>query len=127
MSILEDVRQHSTAVTPEPTHGSYLTDGHTVRSWLLTTDHKRIAILYMIAITFFFGIGAFAATLMRLELATPAGDLLRSDYYNRMFTLHGIVMVFFFMVPSIPGGARQLPAADPDRGPATWPSRESTC
>ena len=74
----------------------------TVKSWLLTTDHKRIGILYMISITFFFFIGGAAATLMRLELMTPRGDLLRSDLYNRMFTLHGIVMVFFFMVPSIP-------------------------
>ena len=56
----------------------------------------------MISITFFFFIGGAAATLMRLELITPRGDLLRSDMYNRMFTLHGIVMVFFFMVPSIP-------------------------
>lgn len=104
MSLLEEVRQHTAAVpttAPQPVR-SYLEDGHTVRSWLLTTDHKRIGILYMISITFFFGLGAIAATLMRLELATPAGDLLRSDIYNRMFTLHGIIMVFFFMVPSIP-------------------------
>ena len=102
MSILEDVRQQSPLTSTAPPALNYLTDGTTVRSWLLTTDHKRIAILYMISITAFFFLGGAAATLMRLELATPAGDLLRSDVYNRMFTLHGIVMVFFFMVPSIP-------------------------
>ncbi len=103
MSVTEDVYQkasvHTTVRVPEQ---NYLTAGTTVKSWLLTTDHKRIGLLYMIVITAFFFLGGAAATLMRLELATPAGDLLRSDVYNRMFTLHGIVMVFFFMVPSIP-------------------------
>ncbi len=103
MSVLEDVHQqasvHTTVRVPEQ---NYLTAGTTVKSWLLTTDHKRIGLLYMIVITAFFFLGGAAATLMRLELATPAGDLLRSDVYNRMFTLHGIVMVFFFMIPSIP-------------------------
>ena len=102
MSVLEDVRQQGSATGSVAPTKNYLTDGTTVRSWLLTTDHKRIAILYMISITAFFFLGGAAATLMRLELATPGGDLLRSDVYNRMFTLHGIVMVFFFMVPSIP-------------------------
>lgn len=103
MSLLEDVRhQNPTATTTAVPELNYLTNGNTVKSWLLTIDHKRIAILYMISITAFFFLGGAAATLMRLELATPRGDLLRSDLYNRMFTLHGIVMVFFFMVPSIP-------------------------
>ena len=103
MSLLEDVRQRSSASAPaEEPKQNYLTNGTTVKSWLLTIDHKRIALLYMFSITAFFFLGGAAATLMRLELATPAGDLLRSDMYNRMFTLHGIVMVFFFMVPSIP-------------------------
>jgi len=76
---------------------------HTVKSWLLTTDHKRIGILYMVAVTLFFFVGGVAATLMRIELLTPKGDLLATaDAYNRMFTLHGIIMVFFFMIPSIP-------------------------
>ncbi len=101
MSVIEGVR-HQQVGTPAYPAKNYLTAGHTVKSWLLTTDHKRIAILYMISITVFFFIGGAAATLMRMELATPRGDLLRSDLYNRMFTLHGIVMVFFFMVPSIP-------------------------
>ena len=76
---------------------------HTVKSWLLTTDHKRIGLLYMFSITFFFAIGGVAATIMRMELMTPRGDLLSSaDTYNKFFTAHGVVMIFLFLVPSIP-------------------------
>jgi cytochrome c oxidase subunit 1 len=84
-----------------PDH-SYLTAGTTLRSWLLTRDHKRIAILYMISITLFFALGGIFAGLIRLELLTPAGDLMEPDTYNRMFTLHGVIMVFLFLIPSIP-------------------------
>ena len=73
-----------------------------MRSWLLTTDHKRIGLLYLMSITFFFFIGGFFALLIRLELLTPAGDLVLADTYNKLFTMHGQVMVFFFLVPSIP-------------------------
>lgn len=88
---------------PQPETGApdYLSE-HTWRSWLLTTDHKRVAILYMVAITFFFLIGGAAATLMRLELLTPAGDLVTSQTYNKLFTIHGVVLVWFFLIPSIP-------------------------
>ena len=76
---------------------------YTLKSWLLTTDHKRIGLLYMASITFFFFVGGAAATVMRLELMTPKGDVLFSpDAYNRLFTMHGVVMIFFFLVPSIP-------------------------
>jgi cytochrome c oxidase subunit I len=76
---------------------------YTLKSWLLTTDHKRIGLLYMASITFFFFIGGAAATVMRLELMTPKGDVLFSpDAYNRLFTMHGVVMIFFFLIPSIP-------------------------
>src|SRR5579859_7615466 len=81
---------------------SYLTENHSLLSWIFTTDHKRIAILYAVAITFFFAIGGAAATIIRAELMTPAGDLVSSDTYNKLFSLHGIVMVWFFLVPSIP-------------------------
>ncbi len=81
---------------------NYLSD-HTVKSWLLTTDHKRIGILYLISVTLFFLVGGAAASMMRFELMTPKGDLLGSpDVYNRLFTTHGVVMIFFFLVPSIP-------------------------
>ncbi len=81
---------------------NYLNDGHSIRSWLLTTDHKRIAMLYMLSITFFFLFGGAAAVLIRMELMTPEGALMRADTYNKLFSLHGIIMVFFFLVPSIP-------------------------
>ena len=81
---------------------NYLTEeGVTLRSWLLTKDHKRIAILYTLSITFFFFVGGAAVTLIRLNLVTPAG-IFTPDIYNRLFTLHGIVMVWFFLIPSIP-------------------------
>src|SRR6201995_419175 len=81
---------------------NYLNKEYGVWSWLLTTDHKRIALLYLISITFFFFIGGFFALLIRLELLTPAGDLVQADTYNKLFTMHGQVMVFFFLIPSIP-------------------------
>jgi len=81
---------------------NYLNAEYGVRSWLLTTDHKRIALLYLLSITFMFFIGGFFALLIRLELLTPAGDLVLADTYNKLFSMHGQIMVFFFLVPSIP-------------------------
>jgi len=81
---------------------NYINAEYGIRSWLFTTDHKRIALLYLISITVFFFIGGFFALLIRLELLTPAGDLLSADMYNKAFTMHGQVMVFFFLIPSIP-------------------------
>ncbi len=80
----------------------YLNADFGVRSWLLTVDHKRIAILYLLSITFFFILGGLMAVGIRLELATPAGDLVTADTYNRMFTMHGVFMVFFVLIPGIP-------------------------
>src|SRR5436190_4133290 len=80
----------------------YLNSSHGLKSWLLTKDHKRIGILYLFTITLFFFIGGAFATLIRMELLTPQGDLVSSETYNKLFTMHGVVMVFFFMVPSIP-------------------------
>jgi len=83
-------------------HEHYLNVSYGLKSWLLTTDHKRIALLYLASITFFFFIGGTAATLIRLELMTPQGDLVQSETYNKLFTMHGIIMIFFFLIPSIP-------------------------
>jgi len=88
------------AIAPE--REDYLNKEYGIRSWLLTVDHKRIALLYLISITLFFFIGGFFALLIRLELLTPAGDLVQADTYNKLFTMHGQVMVFFFLIPSIP-------------------------
>jgi cytochrome c oxidase subunit I len=80
---------------------NYLTADDTLAGWLFTTDHKRIALLFFASITVFFFVGGAAATLIRMHLATPGG-LLQPDTYNRMFTMHGVVMVWFFLIPSIP-------------------------
>jgi cytochrome c oxidase subunit 1 len=80
----------------------YFHDGHTLWSWLTTTDHKRIALLFAFSITLFFFIGATAIGIVRLELLTPTGDLVSDDTHNKLFTLHGIIMVWFFLLPSIP-------------------------
>src|SRR5579872_764651 len=80
----------------------YLHQNYGIKSWLLTVDHKRIALLYLIAITFFFFLGGTFAVMIRLELLTPEADMFQSETYNRLFTMHGIVMVFFFLIPSIP-------------------------
>ena len=85
---------------PRRTH--YLNADYGIKSWLLTVDHKRIAILYLVSITVFFALGGLMAVLIRLELATPMGDLVQPDTYNRLFTMHGILMIFFFLIPSIP-------------------------
>ncbi|PYX57887.1 MAG: cytochrome c oxidase subunit I [Acidobacteria bacterium] len=87
---------------PGAEHENYLNKEYGIRSWLLTTDHKRIALLYLLSITFFFFIGGFFALLIRLELLTPAGDLVQADTYNKLFTMHGQVMVFFFLIPAVP-------------------------
>ncbi len=81
---------------------SYIERHHTIASWLLTRDHKRIALMFFASITLFFFVGGAAATLIRLHLINPAGVLLQKEMYNRMFTMHGIVMVWFFLIPSIP-------------------------
>src|SRR5436190_384873 len=81
---------------------NYLNVDYRFRSWLLTTDHKRIAILFMISVTLYFFVGGTAAVLIRLELMTPRGDLVIAETYNKLFTLHGVVMVFFFLIPSVP-------------------------
>lgn len=80
----------------------YFSGGDTLRAWLLTRDHKRIAWLYMVSITVFFFVGGLAATLIRLQLLTPNGALVSAASYNRLFTAHGVIMVWMFLIPSIP-------------------------
>ncbi len=108
---------------------NYLNNGTGIKSWLCTLDHKRIAILYLISVSVFFMLGGFFASMVRYELLTPAGDLMSSESYNRTFTAHGVIMVFFFMIPGIPAvlgnflvplmiGARDL--AFPRLNLASW-------
>ncbi len=99
MSTIVSLPDQATATLPKV---SYLNKEHGLLSWLLTGDHKRIAMLYLVSITFFFFLGGFFAGMIRLELLTPAGDLMAADTYNKMFTMHGVVMIFLFLVPSVP-------------------------
>lgn len=81
---------------------NYLNANWSIKSWLLTKDHKRIAIMYLISVSVFFFIGGIYAAFIRLELLTPASDLMESGTYNRVFTQHGIIMIFLFLLPAIP-------------------------
>src|SRR5258707_5065588 len=91
---------------PSPDHQMprehYLNATYGIRSWLLTTDHKRIALLYLASVTFFFFIGGLFATMIRIHLLTPSGYLVTPETYNKLFTMHGVAMIFFFLIPSIP-------------------------
>jgi len=81
---------------------SFLTVDRSVRSWLTTRDHKRIGILFFFANAIALGMGGTFALLMRIELLSPRSLFLSSMTYNRFFTLHGVIMVWLFMIPSIP-------------------------
>jgi cytochrome c oxidase subunit 1 len=80
----------------------YLNNGYSISSWLLTRDHKRIAILYLLSVSFFFLLGGIYAAGIRLELLTPQSDLFDAATYNKVFSAHGIIMVFLFLIPAIP-------------------------
>src|ERR1035437_10072950 len=81
---------------------NYLNASYGLKSWLLTKDHKRIGLLYLATITLFFFIGGAFATLIRVGLLAPQGDLVSSESYKKLFTMHGVMMIFFFLTPSIP-------------------------
>src|SRR6201991_3060297 len=87
---------------PAPPKVNYINAQYGLKSWLSTKDHKRIALLYLGSITFFFFIGGLYALMIRLELLTPQGDLLQSTTYNKVFNQHGFLMIFVFLIPSIP-------------------------
>jgi len=117
------------AVAPVLPREHYLNVNYGIRSWLLTIDHKRIALLYLVSVTFFFFLGGAFAVSFRLELLTPQGDLVQAETYNKLFSMHGIIMVWFFLVPVIPNvlgnflvpmmiGARDL--AFPRLNLASW-------
>lgn len=90
------------AIPSEPRHVSFYQAKRGVLSWLLTTDHKRIGLLYMVAILVFFFFAITMGVLMRLELLWPGEQLFGGDVYNRILTLHGVVMIFLFIIPGIP-------------------------
>jgi len=81
---------------------NYLNVSHTIWSWLFTVDHKRIGLLYLISISVFFVAGGTAAGIVRLNLLQPDGAIVSEDAYNRAFTAHGVMMLFFFLIPAVP-------------------------
>jgi cytochrome c oxidase subunit 1 len=81
---------------------NFLNADYSLRSWLLTTDHKRIGLLFLGTISTFFVLGGIFAGIIRLELLTPNGNFVSDETYNKLFTMHGIVMIFMFLIPSIP-------------------------
>ena len=83
-------------------HTNYINAHYGIKSWLLTKDHKRIALLYLASVTVFFALGGAYAVAIRMELLTPAGDFVQAHTYNKLFTQHGVIMIFFFLIPSIP-------------------------
>ncbi len=87
---------------PVETQVHYLNHDYGVKSWLFTRDHKRIALLYLASITLFFFVGGFFAVLIRMELLTPQGDMVQPETYNKLYTMHGVRRIFFFLIPSIP-------------------------
>ncbi len=82
---------------------NYLNASHGLLSWVTTLDHKRIGVLYLVSTLTAFFLGGVFALLVRTELLTPTQTIMGPDTYNKMFTLHGAVMVFLFIIPSIPG------------------------
>jgi len=80
----------------------YLNEETGIWAWLTTVDHKKIGIMYLCSITFFFFVGGIMALLLRTELWTPAKTFIEANTYNELFTLHGTIMVFLFLVPAVP-------------------------
>jgi cytochrome c oxidase subunit 1 len=89
-------------VSSPRTPRNYLTNEDGLASWLLTVDHKRIALLYLVSVSFFFLVGGLFAMFIRMHLLTPEGSLMASDTYNKVFTMHGVVMIFFVLIPAVP-------------------------
>ena len=83
---------------------NYLNCETGLKSWLLTRDHKRIGLMFLGCVTVALFLGGLFAMLIRIELLTPDETIMTAQTYNRLFTLHGVVMIFLFMIPAIPSG-----------------------
>jgi cytochrome c oxidase subunit I len=93
------VRRYKPEENPEK---HYLNQETGIWAWMTTVDHKKIGLMYLASIAFFFFVGGVLALLLRTELLTPAQTFIDADVYNQVFTLHGAIMIFFFLVPSVP-------------------------
>ncbi|MCB9612537.1 MAG: cytochrome c oxidase subunit I [Sandaracinus sp.] len=97
--------QAETAMPAHADHGdgaNYLTHERGLKSWIFTLDHKRIGIMYLISVLFMFFLGGVMALLVRTELLFNGETIMEADTYNKVFTLHGAIMVFLFIIPSVP-------------------------
>src|SRR5687767_5042735 len=84
-------------------HGdNYLNHQKGLKSWLTTLDHKRIGIMYLFSVLFFFFVGGVFAMLMRLELIAPGATIMDATQFNKAFTYHGVIMVFLVVIPAVP-------------------------
>ena len=95
------------ALAPQPAsghrdRGNYLNQTRGIRSWIFTLDHKHVGVLYLASILVAFFLGGVFAVLVRTELLFPGEDIMTADTYNQMFTLHGAIMIFLFIIPGIP-------------------------
>lgn len=86
-----------------PAEKNYLNVSTTFKSWLFTHDHKRIGVMYLVTIAIFFAVGSGLAGLIRAELTSPTGNFLESETYNKVFTAHGVVMIFWVLLAAVPG------------------------
>ena len=102
----ETIHIHPAAGAGEPAHGhghlNYLTAEKGILSWIFTLDHKRIGVMYLALTTFSFLLGGIFALLIRTKLLFPKDFLVSPEVYNQLFTLHGAIMIFLFIIPSIP-------------------------
>ncbi|MDM7914191.1 MAG: cytochrome c oxidase subunit I [Candidatus Eisenbacteria bacterium] len=102
MSTADTILKPAAVPGHAPRGTDYLSHAHGIRSWLFTLDHKRIGVLYLASILTSFLLGGIFALLIRTELLTPSRTIMGADTYNVMFTLHGVVMIFLFIIPGIP-------------------------
>ncbi|MCA1827825.1 MAG: cbb3-type cytochrome c oxidase subunit I [Myxococcales bacterium] len=92
----------SARLAGSPPAPSYLEDGTTLMSWLNTRDHKRVGVMFLVAVIVSFFLGGIFALSLRMKLLQPGPFLMDALGYNRLFTLHGVVMIFLFLIPAIP-------------------------
>lgn len=95
-----EAAESSAPILPEV---NYINHDGGLKSWFLTLDHKRIALMYLVLTLFAFTLGGIFAMALRIEHLTPNQTVMGANTYNRMFTLHGVSMIFLFMIPAIPG------------------------
>ncbi len=84
------------------TYKSFYQEKKGIFSWIFSLDHKRIGLLYLYSIMTFFAVGVILGVLMRLELIAPGETIMTPRHYNQTFTLHGVIMIFLFIIPGIP-------------------------